>query len=422
MFKSETQQLKGLLEERRRTEPLSPEHSQLVSVYNEILDSMVDRGLREPLPDDLLLDQTLLGEKYSSMEERWEAEHPITFERFVEGCSYIYMVEVKEMHSHTAQAKVIREYKDQRPWWQRWSHTVEIKYYVPWGFNKWYSEGERCLVFLDKDMSSQGVLGRMPLVKREGVWFAASYHRDSRFWPSGVETVQAEQGNTPVYLVELKTIEQLITGHASDKAVEDQAPGLKHAGKQARHIHQQSDELRREAEFVERNRVRMIRISREELKDKGCVAPEAHAEEVSNEAVLSLKMTWANLRSPKDAIYVMIANRARAHAQVCCREIPVDIEEQQIPFLSQLSQDPGEMIEVMLFIEQLLSNLDETEEIVLQLRFIHDMSFASIAEQLQKPVGTITSAYARTIEKLRKNFKAREATSAVDRRATAPEP
>ncbi|HEY0323659.1 MAG TPA: sigma-70 family RNA polymerase sigma factor [Pyrinomonadaceae bacterium] len=421
MFKSEKQQLKSLVEERRRTVPLSPERSQLVSVYNEILDSMVDRGLSEPLPDDLLLDQTLLSAKYSSMEEQWEAEHHITFEQFVEKCSYVYVVEVKEVRSHAVLASVIRDYKDQRPWWQRWSHTVEIKYYIPWGFNKWYTEGERSLVFLDKDMISQGILGRMPLVGREGVWFAASYHRDSHFWPSDVETVQSELGDAMVYLIELQTIEKIIRGQTRDKAVGHQAPALTHASEQAQHLHDQGDELRGAVEFVERNKTRMERISIEELKDKGCVDPEGHAEDVASEVSLSLMMTWASLRSPENAMYVFTVNRARTHARACQREIAVDIEEQQIPFFSQSSRDPAEMIEKMEFITWVLSSLDEREATVLQLRFIHDMSFAAIAERLQEPVGAITSAYVRILKKLRKSIEAREATSAVNRRATAPE-
>lgn len=421
MFKSEKQLLKGLVRKRRSTGPLSPERAQLVSVYNEILDGMVDRGLSEPLPDELLLDPTLLSEKYSSMEERWEAEHPITFERFVEKCPYIYMVEVKEVGSHTAQARVIRDYKDQRPWWQKLSRTVEIKYYVPWGVNKWYAKGERALVFLDKDMISQGIPGRMPLVERNGMSFAASYQRDSRFWPSGLEVVQAPLGNAVVYMVEFKALERLITGQAGGEAVERRASALMHVAEHDRHKRHQDDELHREAEFVERNRARMARISIAELKDKGCVDPAGHAEEVTSEVSLSLMMTWASLKSPEDAMYVFTVNRARTHVRLCRREIALDIDERQIPLFSQHGRDPAEIIEEMELIGWALSKLNKREAMILQLRFIHDISFASIAERLQEPIETVSSIYTRAVEKLRKEIKARDASSAVHRRATAPE-
>jgi RNA polymerase sigma factor (sigma-70 family) len=421
MFKSEKQQLKALVRRRWSAAPLSPERAQLVSVYNEILDGMVDRGLSEPLPDELLLDPTLLSEKYSSMEERWEAEHPITFERFVEKCPHVYMVEVKEVGSHTAQARVLRDYKGQRPWWQKLSHTVEIKYYVPWGVNKWYAEGERALAFLDKDMISQGLAGRMPLVEREGTWFAASYQRGSRFWPPGPEVVPASLGNAVVHLVELEAVERLITGQASGAAVKRRAPALAHAAGDYRRKHHQDNELRREAEFVERNMARMARIALAELKDKGCVQPAEHAEEVASEVSLSLMMTWASLRSPEDAMYVFTVNRARTHVRACRREIALDIDERQIPLFSQHGRNPAEIIEGMELIDWALSKLNEKEAIILQLRFIHDISFASIAERLQEPVETVKSIYTHTLQKLRKEVKAKEASSAVHRRATAPE-
>lgn len=226
MFDQEKQQLKVLIDKQRHIGTLSPEYSRLVCQYNNILDSMVDRGLREPLPDELLLDHTLLSEKYSSMEEDWEKSQQASFDLFASKCPHIYMVEVKEVRSHTALAKVLREYKGERPWWLKWSRTIEIKYYVPWGFNSWYAEGERDLVFLDKDMISQGIIGRMPIVEQEGTWFAASYRRDRHFWPYDVQVVPSTLGNAEVYLIEMKIIEALITRQLIGRTVEPQTETL----------------------------------------------------------------------------------------------------------------------------------------------------------------------------------------------------
>ena len=175
---------------------------------------------------------------------------------------------------------------------------------------------------------------------------------------------------------------------------------------------------RKGIEFIERNRATMKRIARDELKDKGCADPEGDAEDVANEVSLTLVMTWSALRSPEDAMYVYTVNKARTHARSCRREFAVDIQEHQVPFFST-RPDPDELIEEMEFIDWVLSNLSEAEVIVFKMRFIHEMAFASIAERLQQPLGTITARYARTLEKLRKALEAKVAVTAINHRASA---
>jgi len=219
MFEQEKQQLRELLQKQRCSQPSSAEYSHSVRLYNEILDDMIERGLRQPLPEELLLDPTLLSEKYSKMEEQWEHAHPCMFEQFIKRCSYIYLVEVKEVGSHTLTAKVMRDYRTEKSWWQRWPRTVEIKYYIPWGFDKWFTPGERSIVFLDDKMISRGIPGRMPLVERDGLQFVVSYQENRDFWPQNVDVVPSTFEGAQVYLVEWGAIEEIITEYFGHQIV-----------------------------------------------------------------------------------------------------------------------------------------------------------------------------------------------------------
>lgn len=49
-----------------------------------------------------------------------------------------------------------------------------------------------------------------------------------------------------------------------------------------------------------------------------------------------------------------------------------------------------------------ISVLNEDEQQILILRFIQDLSFKSIAKEIQKPLSTVSSTYYRAIEKLKK--------------------
>lgn len=186
-------------------------------------------------------------------------------------------------------------------------------------------------------------------------------------------------------------------------------------------MRQNDDVLHKGIEFIEQNRARMIKIAIAELKDKGCADPEGDAEDVVNEVSLTLIMTWPTLRSPMDAMYVYTVNKARTHARTCRREYAFEIREHQVPVFSRPGRDPDEMIEELEFVEWAICNLSEMEASVFQMRFVLEMSFASIAEHLQKPIGTITSSYTRALEKLRKALEKTTAAPAANRRSPAPE-
>ncbi|HVG33045.1 MAG TPA: sigma-70 family RNA polymerase sigma factor [Pyrinomonadaceae bacterium] len=181
------------------------------------------------------------------------------------------------------------------------------------------------------------------------------------------------------------------------------------------------DELHRGIEFIERNRARILRIAQAELKDKGCADPEGHAEDVASEISLTLVMKWPTLRSPDDAMYIFTVNKARSHARLCRREFADEIKEHQAPFFSRPGRDPDEMIQEMEFLNWVLSNLSDAEVKVFQMRFIHEMAFASIADLLQKPLGTVTSSYTRILKKLGKAIEVRAEVDHIKRRVPAPE-
>jgi RNA polymerase sigma factor (sigma-70 family) len=163
------------------------------------------------------------------------------------------------------------------------------------------------------------------------------------------------------------------------------------------------DELSRGAEFITKHWAAMIRIAQLELEDKGCAAPETHAEDIAGSVSLTLVRKWEELISHLGAMYVFTARRARSHARKCRREELADeTDERSVPFLGSPGLDPEQILEQAEFIEWALSLLNEQEADVIIKRFFEDLAFASIAELLGKPLGTVTSICSRALEKIRK--------------------
>lgn len=203
-FEQQKQQLKDLLDAKRQTTPDSQEYFRLVDQYHEILNYMVDNGLESLIEDDLL-DEYLLSDKYLEFEKQWNKAHPYTIEQFIkERCSYICVVDVLKTETDTAQARVIRQYKGELP------ADIRIKFFIPWGFSKWYKDGERAIVFLDDELVSLGLPGRMPVIKRNEIEYAVSYDENLDFWPKGTQINQEVLGNERVILIELKLVEAII--------------------------------------------------------------------------------------------------------------------------------------------------------------------------------------------------------------------
>lgn len=197
--------LTHLLDDMRRHAPGSPEYQSTVSTYREVLDSVIERGLDEPLPDELLPDPWLFSERYADFEQRWHEDHPLTFGRFVaDYCASIYRVRVEGVGASRASAEVFTTFKGER------RGRIDFNHYAPWGFREWYSEGEEAFLFLDSGGTSLGQLGRMPVGESFGDRVAISYAPDRRFWPLR-EVVPGETGEgRRVFLIPVVSLERLI--------------------------------------------------------------------------------------------------------------------------------------------------------------------------------------------------------------------
>ena len=212
-FDDQKRRLKEFLDAKRQTVPDSPEYFRLVEQYNETLNDMLDSGLSVPLEDELLLDDDLLSDRYMDFEAQWNKKHhPFTAQRLIkERSSFICLVEVSKVESHTVQATVVRQYKGELP------DEIRIGFYIPWGMSSWYKDGERAVVFLDDDYISLGLSGRMPVIERGGVEYAVSYEEDPDFWPGGVSVKQETLDGQRVSLIELRSLEAIIKSNDGER-------------------------------------------------------------------------------------------------------------------------------------------------------------------------------------------------------------
>lgn len=203
-FEQQKQQLKDLLDTKRQTAPDSQEYFRLADQYDELLNYMVDNGLDSPIEDELL-DEDLLSDKYLEFEKQWNKAHPYTIEQFIEEkCSFICLAEILNIESNTAYARVIRQYKGELP------GDIRIKFFVPWGLSKWYRDGERAIVFLNDELVNLGLLGRMPIIERNGIEYAVSYNENPGFWPKTTQLKQGTLNDERVLLIELRQVETII--------------------------------------------------------------------------------------------------------------------------------------------------------------------------------------------------------------------
>lgn len=173
------------------------------------------------------------------------------------------------------------------------------------------------------------------------------------------------------------------------------------------------NELRRAEEFIQSNWPAMVRIARAELEDKNCAAPEAHAEDVAGSTRITLFEKWETLTSPTGAMYVFTSMRARTHARKCRREFPDETKDNSIPFFSKPGQNPEEIIEQAEFIAWAVSQLNNIEKEVITKRFFEDLSYASIAQLLGIPIGTVSSIYSRALAKMGAAAVAQQAVSSA---------
>jgi hypothetical protein len=204
MFEHKEHLLRVLLEEQRQVPVNSIQYFDLVRRYNDVLNSMVDTGLSEPLTDDLLIDPQLLSDKYFNFERRCEQSY--TIDRFVkEQCSFICLTEVERVGTSSVRARVLEQYLGRLP------QRVEIGFFIPWGFDTWYKKGERALVFLDRSLTSLGLMGRMPVFLKGGKEYAASYSEHEDFWAYRVDVTEEHLDGERVFGIELTALQRLIS-------------------------------------------------------------------------------------------------------------------------------------------------------------------------------------------------------------------
>lgn len=155
------------------------------------------------------------------------------------------------------------------------------------------------------------------------------------------------------------------------------------------------------SEFIERNRMTMLRIARAELARKGDPDPEAHAEDVVNEVSISILSKWPTLKSPPHAMYVFTVHEARTHARRRRREVASEIYESDLPMYTQPGLDPDKALEHVELIEAAFLALNDREQEVIELRYLHGLPFGDIAVGLDVPLGTVTSMCTRALAKMR---------------------
>jgi RNA polymerase sigma factor (sigma-70 family) len=185
-------------------------------------------------------------------------------------------------------------------------------------------------------------------------------------------------------------------------------------------MHDKNDDLAG-IEFIERNRMTMLRIARAELADKGDPDPDAHTEDVANDVSMTLLSKWAVLKSPVDAMYVYTVNRARTYARGRRREVASEIFEIDLPWLVSPGLDPEKELELAERIDVALSALNDKERAVIELRHFHGLSFDSIAIRLEAALGTVTSIHTRALRKMRHALESLDAAAAHPAGAAGPE-
>ncbi len=212
MFDSEMNDLKKLVEVTRQLTPGTREYQHTVYSYNELLHRILDGGLNELLPDELLLDPWLLSERYADFEEEWGKAQPLTFGRFIsDACAESHLVQILNTASSRAYARVLRTYIGGE------CSQIDFNYYTPWGFRRWFANGEFAFIFLDVGRTSLGKLGRMPVLGLQEVetHVTVSFAENRAFWPlEDEEIVAGEYEGARVFQFPSVRMEELIKRYA----------------------------------------------------------------------------------------------------------------------------------------------------------------------------------------------------------------
>ena len=119
------------------------------------------------------------------------------------------------------------------------------------------------------------------------------------------------------------------------------------------------------------------------------------ADEVVDDLLIKIWKTadkLTKISNPEGWLYVLTVNSAKDKLKSEKQYAPLyDLKEDAVT--AEIQTDGDFYIQI--------SNLNETEQEIMIMRFVEDLSFERIAREMEKPLSTITSTYYRALEKLK---------------------
>jgi RNA polymerase sigma factor (sigma-70 family) len=155
-------------------------------------------------------------------------------------------------------------------------------------------------------------------------------------------------------------------------------------------------------EFIVSHLAQITKIVQLMLNVGNCIDPGGHTGEVVNQVYIRVREKWNSLRSPEKVLNMLAANLARNHAHKCRRESPQEIYEGVIPWLASGPHDPTNIYEQAILIEQLLDQLEESDQLLISLLF-EGWTYEEIAVTLDTLSSTLRTRYARAVQKLKQD-------------------
>ena len=119
------------------------------------------------------------------------------------------------------------------------------------------------------------------------------------------------------------------------------------------------------------------------------------ADEVVDDLLIKIWKTadkLTKISNPEGWLYVLTVNSAKDKLKSEKQYAPLyDLKEDAVT--AEIQTDGDFYIQI--------SNLNETEQEIMIMRFVEDLSFERIAREMEKPLSTLTSTYYRALEKLK---------------------
>jgi len=161
---------------------LEPE-SHAVSEYNRFVEQLIEGGLSEPIPNDLLLEAMLLSPRYEEWleDDYFYRKPPFTIRSVIRDASSVCEVLVlgtqKRDGKNLSTVKVLKKLKG------FFGCPKEVQQYHPWNrVAKWFDDGDRAIIFVGAHDLCMGYTDYMPILEVENREYAVSY-ANRWFWP-----------------------------------------------------------------------------------------------------------------------------------------------------------------------------------------------------------------------------------------------